>query len=150
MSDMNSVNLIGRVGADPEVRFTTGGTAVGNVRLAVSRKFKDREGQRQEATVWVRCVAWDKRAEVLRDYVHKGDRLGVSGYLEEREWTDKEGVKRRVMEVRVHELTLLGSRREAGDEQPQRNMRPDPPTGRQGPSNPPPGEEDFDDDIPFE
>lgn len=152
MSDMNCVNLTGRLGADPEIRYTTGNTAVGNFSLAVSRYSKDREtGERKERTTWVRCVLFDKRAEVARDYLKKGSRVAVAGHLHESVWTGRDGNENRRIEVRVDELVLVEPKREAAgdDAPPRRNMRPGPPTGRQGPATPPPGEEEFNDDIPF-
>ena len=96
---MNSVNLTGRLTADPDFRTTQGGKSVANFRIAVSRFTKG------EAD-FVPCVAWSSAAEILRKYCSKGDKIGVSGHLQTREHKDKEGNSRHVMEVIVESIDL--------------------------------------------
>ncbi len=110
MSDLNLVALTGRIGKDPEVRYTNGGTAVANTRMAVSRRRKGKDGERQDDTTWVTLVFWDKLAELVQSYVAKGSQIAVRGELQVRQWDDKQGQKRESTEVRVHDLTLLGGR----------------------------------------
>jgi single-strand DNA-binding protein len=104
------VALTGRIGKDPEVRYTNGGTAVANTRMAVSRRRKGKDGERQDDTTWVTLVFWDKLAELVQSYVAKGSQIAVRGELQVRQWDDKQGQKRESTEVRVHDLTLLGGR----------------------------------------
>lgn len=99
---MNQVALIGRLGQDPEVRFTAAGKAVCGFSLAVSEGKDD--------TVWLRCNAWEKTAEIMGQYCKKGQQVGVVGRLTERKWTDNDGKEKRQIEVVVSRLDLLGSR----------------------------------------
>lgn len=103
MSDINVVALTGRLGRDPEIRRTQAGTAVANVSLAVSKRRKEGED-----TTWARLVFWDKLAELAEQYLRKGSQIAVRGELQVREYQDKEGQKRTVSEVRVHDMNMLG------------------------------------------
>ena len=103
---VNKVILIGRLGKDPEVRYTPSGTAVANLVLATSFKPKDGE----EKTEWHRCVAFGRTAEVCGEYLGKGSQVYIEGRLQTREWEDKEGNKRYTTEVLVERMQMLGSR----------------------------------------
>lgn len=138
MSDLNLVALTGRIGRDPEVRYTAGGTAVANTRLAVSRRRKGKDGERADDTTWVSLIFWDKLAEIASQYATKGAQIAVRGELQVRAWEDKEGQKRESTEVRVHDLTLLGGGKERSEEP---RYRPNGDKSRVEP--------DFDDEIPF-
>ena len=83
---VNKVTLVGRLGADPEVRYTASGTAVGNFSLATSEVWNDKEGQRQERTEWHRIVVWGKLAEIVGEYLGKGRQVYVEGRLQTRKW----------------------------------------------------------------
>lgn len=114
MSDLNSVNLTGRLGQEPEIRYTPNGKATASVSLAV-------KGFSKEKTDWVKLVFWDKTAEILAQYCHKGDQIAVSGRLQVRDYQAQDGTKRNATEVVVNSLTLLGSgkaREYAGEEAP--------------------------------
>lgn len=102
------IELIGRVGRDPETRYTGSGKAVANFSIATSESWKDNNGEKQEKTVWWKLVAWGKLAEIIQQYVTKGQLLMVAGSGDNREWTDKEGVKRTSFEVTVREMKMLG------------------------------------------
>lgn len=128
MSDINVVALTGRLGRDPEVRRTQAGTAVANVSLAVSKRRKEGED-----TTWARLIFWDKLAELAEQYLRKGSQIAIRGELQVREYQDKEGQKRTVSEVRVHDLTMLGGKT-AGGEVPAPKAR---------------ATADLDDEIPF-
>lgn len=132
---MNSITFDGRLGTDPELRYTPAGEPVLSFRVASDIGFGDRK-----TTNWFACQVWGKRAEALKQYLAKGSPVTVYGQLTLREWTDKEGVKRTSPDVRVNELTLQGSR----DEQPARIAHQAPPGQR-----PPPPVNDMDDDISF-
>jgi single-strand DNA-binding protein len=99
---MNNVQLIGRLGRDPETRQTTGGTAVVNASLAVSKRIKG-----QDQVTWVRLVFWDKAATIVSQYCKKGSQIAVVGELQTREYVH-DGQNKSITEVRVHNLDLLG------------------------------------------
>ena len=107
---VNKAILIGNLGADPEVRFTPGGQAVANFRIATSESWKDKEGNKQERTEWHRIVVWGKLAELCGEYLKKGRQCYVEGRLQTREWTDKEGKKNWTTEVVANQVTFLGGR----------------------------------------
>ncbi len=107
---VNKVILIGNLGADPEVRFTPGGHAVANFRIATSDTWTDKNGQKQERTEWHRIVVWGKPAENCGEYLKKGRQVYVEGRLQTREWTDKENRKNYTTEVVAHTVTFLGPR----------------------------------------
>lgn len=150
---VNKVILIGNLGADPEVRFTPGGQAVANFRIATSESWTDKQGQKQERTEWHRIVVWGKLAELCGEYLKKGRQCFVEGRLQTREWQDKEGKKNWTTEVVAREVTFLGGKGEGASSGPRNGRQPE----DLGP--PPPGMEDGghgggnnapqDDDIPF-
>lgn len=111
---VNKVILIGNLGADPEVRFTPGGQAVANFRIATSDTWTDKNGQKQERTEWHRIVVWGKLAELCGEYLKKGRQCYCEGRLQTREWTDKEGRKNYTTEVVANAVTFLGGRDGAG------------------------------------
>ena len=106
---LNKLFLIGNVGADPEVRSTTGGRRVANFSLATSRQWDNDAGQKQERTEWHRCQVWGPLADVVERYVRKGDKLYLEGRVEYRTWTDRDEQERFSTDVVVQELTMLGS-----------------------------------------
>lgn len=107
---VNRVILIGNLGADPEVRFTPGGQAVANFRIATSESWTDKQGQKQERTEWHRIVVWGKLAELCGEYLKKGRQCFVEGRLQTREWTDKEGKKNYTTETVANQVVFLGGR----------------------------------------
>jgi len=110
MRGVNKVILIGNLGRDPEIRYTQSGTAVANLNLATSDSWKDAQGQRQERTEWHRVVAWDKLAEIAKEYLSKGKQVYIEGRLQTRSWEDKEGHKRTTTEIRADQMVMLGGR----------------------------------------
>lgn len=112
---VNRVTLIGNVGGDPEVRSTQGGKNVANFSLATTRRWKDSSDREQESTQWHRIVVWAGLADVVDQYVRKGDKLYIEGRLEYRKWQDKDGNDRVTTEVNAQELVMLGSPRGSGD-----------------------------------
>lgn len=116
---VNKVILLGNLGKDPESRFTPSGTAVTTFSLAVNRNVKEGDGWKEQ-TEWVRCVAWERQAETIGQYVKKGNQLYIEGRLQTREWTDKDNVKRYTTEVIVQDFTLIGNKGQnagSGDDQ---------------------------------
>ena len=108
---VNKVILLGNLGKDPEVRFTGGGTAVASFTMATSSSYKDKtSGDWKETTEWHNIVAWQRLAEIARDYLKKGNKVYVEGRLQTRKWQDKEGKDRYTTEIVANELVLLGGR----------------------------------------
>lgn len=107
---VNKVLLIGRLGSNPEVRYTGGGAAVANFNIATSESWNDKNsGQRQERTEWHRIVVWGKLAELCNQYLSKGRQVYVEGRLQTRQWDDKDGNKRYTTEVVANTVQFLGS-----------------------------------------
>src|ERR1700744_5189664 len=112
---VNKVILLGNVGKDPEIRSTAGGSMVANLTLATSDRQKDATGNWQDRTEWHNLVAFQRTAEIIRDYVKKGSKLYVEGKIQTRSWDDKEsGQKRYRTEIIVNDLSLLSGRGDEG------------------------------------
>lgn len=115
---LNKVTLIGNLGADPEVRSTSGGNRVATFSLATSRTWNSPSGERQEKTEWHRCVVWNSKvsqlADIVERYLKKGDKVYVEGRIEYRQWQDKENQTRYMTEINVRELIMLSGRAGAG------------------------------------
>ena len=105
---LNKVMLIGNVGSEPEIRTTGGGTKVAKFSLATNRQWTDRAGQKQEKTEWHRITAWDRLADLMEQYVHKGDRLYIEGSLEYSQTEDEQGKPRYWTDIIVREMVMLG------------------------------------------
>ena len=116
MSSVNKVTLIGRLGADPEVRYTQGGQPVASLRMATSENWTDREGQRQERTEWHSITVWGKQAELCGQYLAKGRQAYIEGRLQTREYTDREGINRKAVEIVANQIVFLGGRGDSGGE----------------------------------
>ena len=110
MPGLNKVMLIGNLGADPELRFTQNGTAVANFRIACTRSYTNRDGERTEATEWVTIVAWRGLAENVGQYLSKGRPVYVEGRLQTRQWEDRDGNNRYTTEVVANDIQFLGGR----------------------------------------
>jgi len=102
--------LIGRLGQDPEVRYTQANTAVATLNMATSERYKDGNGELQERTEWHRVVAWGRLAEICQQYLHKGSLIYIEGPLQTRQWEDNQGQKRYTTEVKALQMTMLDSR----------------------------------------
>lgn len=109
---VNKVILVGRLGRDPETRFTGGGQAVANFSVATDETFKDRNGERQKRTEWHKIVVWGKQAEIAQQYLKKGSLVYIEGRIQSREWQDKEGQKRTSYEIVANNFRMLGGRSE--------------------------------------
>ena len=105
---VNKVLLIGRLGANPEIRYTNTGTAVANFNMATSENWNDKNGQRQERTEWHRVVVWGKLAELCEKYLSKGRQCFVEGRLQTRSWDDKDGNKKYTTEIVAATVQFLG------------------------------------------
>lgn len=112
---LNKVMLIGNLGADPEVRYSTGGSAIVNIRLATAESWRDKEtGDQQERTEWHRVVFFGRLAEIAGEYLKKGSQCYVEGSIRTRKWTDKEGQEKFTTEIVANEMQMLGGRGGAG------------------------------------
>jgi single-strand DNA-binding protein len=109
MGSVNKVILVGNLGADAELRYTGGGMAVANFRIATTEVWKDKDGQKQEQTEWHRISLWGKQAEAVSQYLVKGKQVYVEGRIQTRKWQDKEGQDRYSTEIKADRVTLLGS-----------------------------------------
>ncbi len=150
---LNRVQIIGNLGADPELRTTPSGARVANLSVATSRRWSNRQGEQQEKTEWHKVIFWDKLAEVCERYLKRGDRVYVEGSIEYRQYEDKDGQTRYVTEIRGREMIMLGGRGENAtyDSSPRSTG-----AARGGPSPSGDGFEDFEnealtpeDDLPF-
>ena len=110
--ELNKVLFTGRLGADPEMRFTAQGHAVTTFRVASNRSWRSSDGESHEDTEWFRVVAWNKLAEVCNQYLVKGMRVYVEGRLQTRQWQDQEGQTRYNTEVIASDMIILETRRE--------------------------------------
>jgi single-strand DNA-binding protein len=108
MPMLNKVMLIGYAGADSEMKFTSGGTPVATFSLAVNETFKNSQGEKKSNTLWIRCVAWRRCAEIVGEHVTKGKFLLVEGRLQLRSYEDRQGQKHDVTEVVVNTIQFLG------------------------------------------
>jgi single-strand DNA-binding protein len=109
---LNKVMLIGRLGRDPEMRYTPSGRPVTTFSLATSRTWNTSEGERRTETEWFNIVAWGSLAEICKQFLNKGQQVYVEGRLQTRHWEDGEGVKHSVAEIVANEMIMLGDRRE--------------------------------------
>jgi single-strand DNA-binding protein len=125
MASLNRVMIIGRLGADPELRFTQNNTAVANLRIATDESWTDRQsGERKEATEWHRVVVFGKQAESCDKFLKKGRLVFVDGCLQTREWQDREGNKRYTTEIRALRVQFLDR---GGDAAPKSSTDEPPP-----------------------
>lgn len=141
---VNKVILVGNLGADPETRYTTSGSAITSIRIATSESWKDKQtGEQQERTEWHRVKFFGRLAEIAGEYLKKGRQVYVEGSLRTDKYTDKDGIERYSTDIIANEMQMLGS----GDgERGQRTERERPAPSSQ--SVPAPLDDDLD-DVPF-
>ncbi len=106
---VNKVILVGRLGQDPEVRYTPSGAAVANFSVATNEAWTDKSGQKQERAEWHKVVVWGKQAELCKQYLAKGRQVYLEGRLQTRQWQDKEGQTRYTTEIQVQTIQFLGA-----------------------------------------
>jgi len=151
---VNKVILIGRLGQNPEVRYTPGGAAVANFSVATNETWNDKSGQKQERTEWHRVVVWGKLAELCNQYLTKGRQVYLEGRLQTRQWQDKTEQTRYTTEIHAQTVQFLGANQPGAgtgataSSQPMSSMSDE---GAPAPSGGPgPSEASFtEDDIPF-
>jgi single-strand DNA-binding protein len=148
---VNKVILVGNLGKDPELRYTSGGTAVATFSLATSERYKDRNGEQQEKTEWHNIVTWRNLAEICGKYLHKGKQIYIEGRIQTRSYDDRDGNKRYITEIVADQMQMLGSRGDDANSGRGRggddfDQRPEP-QGQETQVSEPPFNPD--DDIPF-
>jgi single-strand DNA-binding protein len=141
MSDLNRVQLIGRLGADPEIKYLANGDAIANLRIATSDKWTDKgTGEKKEATEWHRVVFFKRMAEVCGEYLKKGAQVYIEGALRTRKWQDQEGKDHYATEIRGEDMKMLGGKASSEPKQPSAPAK----------DTHAPAEHDYqNDDIPF-
>lgn len=146
MSGTNVAIIVGRMGQEPEIRYAANGNAVANLSIATSKKFKG-----EEETEWHRVVCFGKLADVVREWVHKGDLIGIQGEIRTRKWQDQSGHDRYSTEIIAHRMDMLGSK-SRDSSQDNADHRPKPQQQEMqdsdGPAKTEPVDDGFD-DIPF-
>lgn len=116
MRGLNKVMIIGRLGRDPEMRYTPSGRPVTTFSVATSRTWTTSEGERKVETEWFNIVAWGSLAEICKQYLTKGQVVYVEGRLQTRHWDDNEGNKHTSVEIVANEMIMLTEKREAEDQ----------------------------------
>ena len=119
MSYVNKVILIGRLGADPEMRYTADGTPVATFRIATTETRKNKDGTRVDQTEWHRIVAWRKLGEIVGEYLKKGKLVYIEGKIQSREFEGRDGVKRRTFEIVATGMKMLGGGASSDDRKSQ-------------------------------
>jgi len=112
---VNLVILVGRLGKDPEIRYTQDGAAICNFSIATSETRKDRNGEKKQMTEWHKIVAFRKLAEICNQFLQKGSLIYLEGSIHTRTWEDKDGNKRSTTEIRMDVMKMLGNTRSAGN-----------------------------------
>jgi single-strand DNA-binding protein len=139
---VNKVILVGRLGKDPEMRYTAGGVPVTHFSLATDESWKDQNGERQKRTEWHNIVVWNKLAETCNQYLSKGKMVYIEGRIQTREWDDKDGNKRRTTEIVASDMRMLERKSEGAP-------MSEGPAERPAPAAKPMEPGITDDDIPF-
>jgi single-strand DNA-binding protein len=149
---VNKVILIGRLGKDPEVKYTPSGAPVAKFSLATDEVFKDRSGEQQKRTEWHNIVAWNKLAEICGEYLTKGKQVYIEGSIRSRQWEDQAGNKRTAYDIVARDMRMLGSKADsdraaaATAAAPSAERTP----GERPPAAEPPAEPEItDEDVPF-
>ena len=140
---VNKAILIGRLGKDPELRYTPSGKAVASFSLATNERWTGQDGQKQEDTTWHNIVVWGRQGETAKEYLAKGKQVYIEGRISNRSYDDKDGNKRYISEIVAQNIQFLGSRgdqRPAAESSEKPDASPPPPAGETGAD---------DDDLPF-
>lgn len=156
MAGVNKVILIGNVGSDPEIRDLPSGSKVANFSLATTETFNDKNGQRQSQTEWHRLELWEGLAKIAEQYIKKGDPLYIEGKIRNEKWTDKDGIEKSGVRIRVNSLQMLGGRNSSSNENETPNYGKDS-SSKEAPNNsvnedmtfPPDMGSPSEDDLPF-
>ncbi len=158
-NDLNQCNFIGRLGKDPEVKFTAGGVSICNFSIAVGSSWKNKQtGQKEEKTEWINIDSFGKLADICGQYLKKGSKVFVTGSLTTRKWQDQSGQDRYTTSIKADNMQMLDGRNESSEPMAPQNSYQAPPAQRQPPQQRPsngpqyqqaPPPPDYDDDIPY-
>ena len=148
MASLNKVMLIGNLGKDPEVRYTTSGTAVASFSVATTDKIKNKSGEWEERTEWHNITLWARLAEIAGEYLSKGKTVFIEGRLQTRKWQDKDGRDRYTTEIVGEKMQMLSAKGDGGGRQGG-GSRPGGGGGEPYPAYDEPAWFNADDDIPF-
>lgn len=148
LANLNRAFLIGRLTKDPEVRQTTNGTPVANFTIAINRRFRSPTGEIKEETTYVGIVAWQKLADLCRQYLSKGRAVLVEGKIQNRSWETEDGQKRSTLEIRADRIEFL-EREFRSEPAPHPAVPGEPPAAADSPPEPMPENGKSDDDLPF-
>lgn len=146
MSSLNKAMIIGRLGQDPDVRYTQSNTAVANMSVATSERYKDKQGEWKERTEWHRVVAWGRTAEICQEYLKKGSLVYFEGPIQTNKWEDKDGNTRYTTEIKALTMQMLDSKGSNGGEMASQPDNSQPVSSNVDLSK---NIEDIDDDLPF-
>ncbi len=116
MASVNRATIIGNLGNDPEIRYSSGGDAIANLIIATTDNWKDKNGDKQEKTEWHRVTMFGKLAEICGEYLKKGSQVYIEGKLQTRKWTDKENIERYTTEIIADTMKMLGKREKQKEE----------------------------------
>jgi single-strand DNA-binding protein len=147
MASLNEMKIIGNLGNDPETKYMQSGTAVTNISVATTAKWKDKDGNPKEETEWHRVVFFGKLAEIAGEYLRKGASVYVCGRLKTEKWQDKDGVDRYTTKIYGDQMQMLGGRQGGESESRSAPESSRPATPKR--TNAPPMDDFADDDIPF-
>ena len=153
---VNKAIILGRVGKEPDIRYMTNGEAVASFSIATSETWKDKQGVKQEKVEWHNISAFRKLAEIIGEYVKKGDMIYIEGKITTEKYTDKSGVEKYSTKIIADQMQMLGGKRDAGDNQPADDRQPAAETRQQSAPAARPAQSqsgafaDFSDDIPFQ
>lgn len=146
MSSLNKAMIIGRLGQDPDVRYTQSNTAVANLSVATSERYKDNMGEWKENTEWHRVVAWGRLAEICQEYLKKGSQVYIEGPIQTRKWEDKDGQTRYTTEIKALTMKMLDSKGDNGGDVPSKPDSSQPVSSKVDLNE---NFDDIDDDLPF-
>lgn len=142
-NDLNQCQFIGRLGNDPDVRYTTSGKAVASFSIAVGSQWKGKEGEKQEATEWVNITAFDNLGEICGQYLKKGSQVFIGGRMKTEKYTDKSGVDKYSTKIVAENMQMLGGKSESAEPKAkQESANKSAPAAKQSFDN-------FDEEIPF-
>jgi single-strand DNA-binding protein len=114
--DLNKIMIIGRLGRDPEMRYTPSGKPVTTFSVATSRTWTTAEGEKRSETEWFNVVAWSNLAEICNQYLTKGRQVYIEGRIQTRQWDDADGTKHQTVEIIANEMIMLGDRKQANQQ----------------------------------
>ena len=148
MASINKAILIGRLGSDPVIKYTTDNNAITNISVATTDRYKDKNtGEQKEITEWHRVVFFKRLAEIAGEYLKKGSQVYIEGRLRTRKWTDQSGVEKYTTEIIADQMQMLGGGRGESGEQDSEQQQPRQQQPRQRQQRP--VADDLEDDIPF-